>query len=289
MSLSRVLVTGGAGALGSDLRELLSAAEVHAPAREELDVTDDDAVAAAFDAHRPEVVFNCAAYHNVDACEREEGRALAVNAVAVKRLAERCASGGAKLVHLSTYYVFDGGREEPYDEDDLPMPLSAYGVSKLAGEQLALAYAPSALVVRTAGLYGLHGSAAKGGNFVQRILGRAREQGEVTMVADQRLSPTFTADLARALVAAVEAGAEGLLHLTNSGVCSWLEFTQAIFEHAGVEAAIEPVETLPHPGVAARPLNGALAARRARALGLQPMRDWREALADYMGRAGLAA
>jgi dTDP-4-dehydrorhamnose reductase len=144
-------------------------------------------------------------------------------------------------------------------------------------------------VVRSAGLYGLHGSASKGGNFVQRTLSRAREQGELRMVADQRLTPTFTADLAAALIEAVEAGARGLVHITNSGSCSWFEFTQAIMELAGLEVPIEAVETTVPPGGARRPLNGVLARGRADELGLTPLRHWREALADYMKRAGLAA
>ena len=134
-------------------------------------------------------MFNCAAFHNVEVCEREEDSAFAVNARAVKRLAERCAADGARFVHLSTNYVFDGTAAAPYAEDDAPNPRSIYAISKLAGEHTALAYAPDALVVRTAGLYGLHGSVSKGGNFVTRMIARAREQGALKVVADQRLTP----------------------------------------------------------------------------------------------------
>lgn len=289
-ALERVLITGGAGALGSDLGELLyGSGEVSALPRERLDITDERAVERALAELRPRLVFNCAAFHAVDNCESEEARAFAVNAVAVKRLAERCAAADARLVHLSTNYVFDGRRPEPYGEDDLPAPQSAYAASKLAGEQLALAYAPGALVVRTAGLYGLRGSAVKGGNFVQRVLARARKEGRLTMVADQRLSPTFTADLAAALVEAVEAGAEGILHLTAGGDCSWLEFTNTMLQLAGLEVPVEPAETVPRPGLAPRPLNGVLARPRADAHGLRPLRPWPEGLRDYMERAGLMA
>jgi dTDP-4-dehydrorhamnose reductase len=144
-------------------------------------------------------------------------------------------------------------------------------------------------VVRGAGLYGLHGSASKGGNFVTRMLGRATEGAGLKMVADQRLSPTFTRDLAAALIEAVDAGAAGLLHLTASGDCSWFEFTEAIMEIAGVRVAVEPVETTVPPGGVDRPLNGVLARRAADALGLTPLRPWRAALEDYMERAGLAS
>jgi dTDP-4-dehydrorhamnose reductase len=286
----RVLITGGGGQLASDLEALLSpAAHVAAPTRAVLDVTDDAAVQAAFESMRPELVFNCAAFHNVEVCEREEDTALAVNVRAVKRLAERCTEHGARFVHLSTNYVFDGTAAEPYAEADTPSPRSVYALSKLAGEHAAAAYCPDALVVRTAGLYGLYGSASKGGNFVTRMIGRAREQGSLKMVADQRLSPTFTADLAQGLIDAVAADARGLLHLTNSGECTWFAFTEAIMELAGIDVPIEPVETTRPPGGADRPLNGVLRSPVAERAGLEPLRHWRDALADYMERAGLLA
>jgi dTDP-4-dehydrorhamnose reductase len=284
-----VLITGGTGQLGSDLNERLrDRCLVRAPARSDVDITDDAAVDEAFAAVRPAVVFNCAAFHNVDVCEREEGRAFEVNAQAVKRLAQRCADTGARLVHLSTNYVFAGDRDKPYSEADLPAPRSIYAISKLAGEHAALAYSPDALVVRGAGLYGLHGSASKGGNFVQRMLARARDHGTLRMVADQRLSPTYTADLADALVAAVERRACGLLHVANSGECSWHEFTVAIMEIAGLDVTVEPVETVRAPGGADRPLNGVLACERLRDAGLPALRPWRDALVDYMVSAGVA-
>jgi dTDP-4-dehydrorhamnose reductase len=285
--MERVLITGGRGQLGSDLVEQLTGrAELVAVGRDQLDITDVDAVAQVFAEHRPDVVFNCAAYHNVDLCETTEDMAFAVNATAVKRLAERCAQTGAKLVHFSTNYVFDGRRDEPYGEHDLPSPRSAYAISKLAGEHCALAYGPDALIVRGSGLYGLHGSEQKGGNFVTRVLTRAREGQQIRMVADQRLQPTFTRDLATAVIEAVDAGASGLLHLTASGACSWLEFTQAIYEIAGMDV---PIEAVTSSGPVDRPANGVLARPRADELGLTPLRGWREALEEYMQLAGYAA
>jgi len=279
----RALITGASGQLGTDLAELLGA-DAFALSHDELDITDRAALDRVFAEVRPEVVFNCAAFHNVDVCETEPDQAWAVNVRAVRDLAGR----GAKLVHVSTNYVFDGRRGAPYGEADLPGPRSIYALTKLAGEYAAIAYG-DALVVRTAGLYGVHGSAPKGGNFVQRMLARAREQGALKMVADQRLSPTFTADLAPALVAAVERGAGGIVHLTAAGACSWLEFTEAIMELAGIDVTIEPVQTVVGPAGVDRPLNGVLARPRANELGLPVLRDWREALADYMARAGLVA
>ena len=283
MSIERVLITGAGGQLGTDLREQLGGrAEILAPSHAELDIADDGAVARALSEFAPDTVFNCAAYHNVDLCETTEDAAFRINATAVKRLAQACSEQGAKLVHLSTNYVFDGRRVEPYSEDDTPSPRSAYAISKLAGEHAALAYCADALVVRGAGLYGLHGSGQKGGNFVTRMLERARSGQQVRMVSDQRLQPTFTQDLAGALIAAVERDAAGLLHLTASGACSWLEFTQAIYAIAGIDVPIEAVST---SGPVDRPLNGVLTSVRAE----ETLRGWREALEDYMAQAGEAA
>jgi dTDP-4-dehydrorhamnose reductase len=276
----RALVTGGGGQLASDLAEQLD--DVVAQPRGELDITDDEAVARAFESVGPEVVFNCAAFHNVEVCETEEDRSFEVNARAVKRLAQRCDATGATIVHLSTNYVFDGTRPEPYAEDDRPNPRSIYALSKLAGEYAALAYCSRAIVVRSSGLYGLHGSASKGGNFVTRMIARAREQGQLKMVADQRLNPTFTGDLAAGLIEAVENGASGVLHITNSGECSWHEFTVEIMRLAGIDVPIEPVETTRPPGGADRPLNGVLARPRTDAAGLTPLRSWGDALAHYL-------
>jgi dTDP-4-dehydrorhamnose reductase len=278
----RALITGGGGQLASDLQELLGD-DARSYSHAELDIADSAALDRAFEEVQPDVVFNCAAFHNVDVCETEPDSAWAVNVRAVRDLAGR----GAKLVHLSTNYVFDGRREEPYGENDLPNPRSIYALTKLAGEFAALAYGEGSLVVRGAGLYGLHGSASKGGNFVQRMVARAREQGQLKMVADQRLQPTFTADLAHALTDAVDAGASGLVHLTASGACSWFEFTEAIMELAGIDVPIKPAQTTIAPRQPDRPLNGVLARPRADALGLPVLRPWREALGDYMDLAGL--
>jgi dTDP-4-dehydrorhamnose reductase len=283
----RALITGGGGQLASDLQAQLDGEDVLAPSRSELDITHDGAVATVFEAFQPTVVFNCAAFHNVEVCEREEDRAFAVNVRAVRRLALRCAQVGAQLVHLSTNYVFDGTRAEPYDETDSPNPRSIYAISKLAGEYAATAYAPGALVVRTAGLYGLHGSASKGGNFVTRMIARAREQGELTVVADQRLTPTFTSDLAAGILAAIDAGVTGTLHLTNAGSTSWHGFTEAIMRLTGLEVPVAPASTAISPGAAARPLGGVLCSSVAERAGLAPLRPWQAALHDYLKRAGL--
>ena len=280
----RALITGGGGQLASDLQELLGDDAV-ALSHAQLDVADAYALARAIEDHAPDVLINCAAFHNLDVCEAEPDQAWAVNVRAVREMARRV----PYLVHLSTNYVFDGRREEPYAEHDLPNPRSVYAITKLAGEHAALAYGQRVLVVRAAGLYGLNGSVSKGGNFVQRMLARGREQGALKMVADQLLQPTFTADLGAAIVDAVERSAAGVVHFTAADPCSWHEFTVAIMELAGLEIPVEPVATTIPPGGVDRPLNGVLARPRADALGLPALRPWRAGLEDYMSRAGLAA
>jgi dTDP-4-dehydrorhamnose reductase len=282
----RALITGGGGQLASDLQELLGD-DATSFSHAELDITDTAALDRAFAEVSPDVVLNCAAFHNLDVCEAEPDSAWAVNVRAVRDLAGR----GAKLVHLSSNYVFDGRRDEPYGETDVTNPRSIYAITKLAGEHAALAYGPGALVVRSSGLYGEAGSASKGGNFVQRMLARAQQDGaHLKMVADQRLQPTFTRDLAAAIVDAARRDADGVLHLTAEGACSWLEFTQAILDNAGLsDVPLDAVQTTIPPGGVDRPLNGVLARPRADALGVPRLRSWREALDDYMARAALAA
>jgi dTDP-4-dehydrorhamnose reductase len=280
----RALITGGGGQLASDLVDLLGDDAV-ALSHAQLDVADADALARAIDDVAPDVIINCAAFHNLDVCEAEPDQAWAVNVRAVREMALRV----PRLVHLSTNYVFDGRRSEPYGEHDVPAPRSVYAITKLAGEHAALAYGSRSLVVRAAGLYGLHGSVSKGGNFVQRMLARARDTGALKMVADQLLQPTFTFDLAAAIVDAIDRDVDGVLHLTASDACSWHDFTVAIMELSGVDAPVEAVTTTIPPGGVDRPLNGVLARPRADALGLPALRPWRSGLEDYMSRAGLAA
>lgn len=280
----RALITGGGGQLASDLAELLGEDAV-AMSRSELDITEPSQLQAALAEIQPELILNCAAFHNLDVCEQEPDQAWATNVRAVRELA----STGIPLVHLSTNYVFDGTAAEPYAEDDLPNPRSIYALTKLAGEYAALAYGERTLVVRTAGLYGLQGSVSKGGNFVQRMVARARSDGRLRMVADQRLQPTWTGELARSIIDAVGAGATGVVHLVADGECSWFQFTQAIMELAGIAVEIEPVETTRSPGQVDRPLNGVLARPRADSLGLARLSDWHEQLERYMSLAGLTA
>lgn len=275
--MTRYLVTGAAGMLGHDLQHALAGRDVTALTRSELDVTDAAAVRHAVAGH--DVVFNTAAYTDVDGAEADESRAFAVNATAVENLARAAAAHQAKLVTLSTDYVFDGASTEPYDEDHPRDPINAYGRSKAAGEQLALAAHPGgAYVVRTAWLYG-----AGGPNFAATMLRLAANNPTVSVVDDQLGQPTWTADLAAQLVALMDADAPaGIYHGTSAGQTSWFGFARAIFEEAGLDPErVLRTDSGSFVRPAKRPSYSVLghAAWAWAGTGLQPMRPWRDALA----------
>ncbi len=292
--MRRVVVIGAAGQLGSALlaslerREGLAAVGLDLVGPEELrlDVCDHAAVSARLGALSPWAVINCAAFLRVDDCEDQPELAYRVNALAVHHLARVCKELDAALMHVSTDYVFgqDGGRRTPWTEEDLPGPTGIYGASKLAGEALALAYAPRSFVVRSAGLYNLAGSVGKGTNFVETMLRVAGQNKPLKVVADQRLTPTFTPDLAEAMVQLLLTERYGLYHVTNGGECSWFEFAQEIFRRAGVQADLSATTTAAWGAKAARPAYSVLDNGKLARLGIEPPRHWSLALADYLGR-----
>lgn len=273
--MTRWLVTGAGGQLGADLVEVLTeaGADVVGLARDRLDVTDPSAVEAAV--RGVDVVVNAAAYTDVDGAESDEATARRVNADAPAHIAAACARERARLVHVSTDYVFGGDGREPYDEDDPPAPRNAYGRSKLAGERAVLAALPSAYVVRTAWVYG-----ATGRNFVKTMARLAGERDTLAVVDDQRGSPTWSRDLAVGLVALAERAPDpGVYHCTNAGVTTWCGLARAVFEELGLDPArVRPTSSEAFPRPAARPAWSVLGDRRWRAAGLSPLRPWREAL-----------
>ena len=281
----RALVAGSAGQLGRELLVALGDEAAWSGDRDEIDVTDGAAVAALVDRVHPDVVFNATAWNRVDAAETEPAAAFAVNAAAPHFLARSALGVGARLVHFSTDYVFDGTADRPYTEDDQPRPLGAYGASKLAGERLVAAAGGDHLIVRTSGLLGRGGSEQKGGSFVERIVERARAGEPLRVVADQVFAPTCAADLAQATIALVRASARGLFHVANDGSCSWHELACAALSLAGVTAAVEPLALADLGLTAPRPRYSVLACGRYRALGLPPLRHWRDALPDCLGGA----
>jgi dTDP-4-dehydrorhamnose reductase len=281
----RVLVTGASGMLGRDLQSVLAGRQVTALARADLDVTDAAAVVAAVRGH--DVVVNCAAYTRVDDAETHEDAAYAVNARGTAHLAAACAETGARLVTISTDYVFDGKATEPYAEDLPRDPINAYGRTKAAGEELALeAHPAGTYVVRTAWLYGAHGP-----NFAQTMLNLAKTKDTWSVVDDQVGQPTWTADLAAQIVALVDAGAPpGIYHGTNSGEATWYEFARAVLEESGLDPdRITPTDSSSFVRPAARPSYSVLGHDAWAAAGLAPMRPWREALAQAVRRGDLRA
>jgi dTDP-4-dehydrorhamnose reductase len=282
----RVLLIGSTGQLGGDLLRNNPGHEIAAPGRAELDLTRPDQLRAAVARHRPELVVNCAAFHNVPQCEERPEEAFRVNCTAVRDLALACRDAGARLFTFSTDYVFGGDRRTPYGEDDLPRPLQIYGISRLAGEHAALSTAPDhAVVIRTCGLYGQSGARSKGGNFVDGRVADARAGRVIEMAAEQIVAPTSTDDLSRAVLAlaAVPALAPGIYHLVNEGQCSWYELTLAIVEILGLPARVVPVDRQGRSGNMRRPLYSVLANHKARRLGIT-LPPWRDALERYLRR-----
>lgn len=280
----RAIVVGSAGQLGREIVALLGRQVAWAGDRAEIDATDGAAVAALVSRVRPDVVFNAAAYNRVDAAENEPSAAFAVNASAPHFLARAAREAGALLVHYSTDYVFDGTASRPYREDDTPRPLGVYGASKLAGEMVVAASGAEHLVVRTSGVLGRGGSAQKGGSFVERIVAQARAGQPLRVVADQVFAPTCAADLAAASLALVRAGGRGVFHVTNAGSCSWHELAVAALAVCGLDVPVERIPAAELRLPARRPAYSVLDGARYLGLGLPPLRSWREALPDCLGR-----
>jgi dTDP-4-dehydrorhamnose reductase len=282
----RIAVLGAAGQLGRDLCPRLPG-EVVPLSRAGIDLAKPDTIAPGLAAARPDVFVNCAAYNLVDKAESEPETAFAVNAWGVRELARACGAAGVRFVHLSTDYVFgiDENRIEPLTEGDPPGPVSVYGLSKLAGEYLARAAAPGALVIRTCGLYGRWGVGGKGGNFVETMLRMAREGKRIPVVNDQRCTPSSTADVADAAAALIRVGATGLFHVTNAGSCTWFEFASEIFRLAGLKPDFTPITSAEFGRPARRPPFSVLSNGKLAAAGVAPPRPWQEALAAYLGGA----
>jgi dTDP-4-dehydrorhamnose reductase len=274
--VSRILVTGGRGMLGQDLLPALAAHDVTAPARAELDITDEAAVRAAVAGH--DVVVNLAAYTAVDAAEEHEDAARAINATGAGVLARAAADAGARIVHVSTDYVFDGSATSPYPEDAPHAPVSAYGRTKAEGERLVLEGHPEgASIVRTAWLYG-----AGGPSFPSAMLRLAASHDTVSVVDDQRGQPTWTVDLAARIVELVDAGAPaGVFHGTGSGETTWFGLAQAVFAEAGLDPErVRPTDSASFVRPAPRPAYSVLGHDAWARVGLAPLRDWRQALSD---------
>lgn len=270
-----ILVVGAKGMLGLDLMELLGERGKGVDI-DEIDITSIESVFKVVSEFKPQVVINCAAYTDVDGCEANIAQAMEINGEGVGYLAMACRESGALLVQVSTDYVFDGGKGTPYQEYDAPHPLSVYGESKLTGEMNA-AFAPNHLIVRTQWLYGQHGK-----NFVETMLSLGAEKDRLTVVDDQIGSPTWTVDLARAIIALVDKGCRGIYHAANREFCSWNSFAKAIFEEAGLAVTVDPMTTEELNRPARRPLYSTLdCSKLTEDSGFQPQ-TWQQALREYL-------
>jgi len=279
----RAVVFGAAGQLGVELMRELQARGYATIGfdRGDADITDGAAVESAVAGHEADVVFNCAAYNQVDVAEREPSAAFQVNALAVRHLALACRQADARLVQFSTDYVFDGFAHHPYAEDDHPHPLSAYAVSKLAGELYARAYLDNALIVRTSGVYGPGGRKTARGNFVELMMRLAASQQPIRVVQDHVASPTFAPLLAARAADLVERGQTGVFHIGGGAPISWFQFARLIFQAAGVDPLVLATNHREYRTAARRPQYSALSNAKMERLGLPPMPPIAKALEEY--------
>jgi dTDP-4-dehydrorhamnose reductase len=282
-----VAVVGSAGQLGSDLMRVWprqhSEDRLVGLTHADIQVEDLESVRRALGPVQPHLVLNATAYNLVDAAESDRASAFQINAIGPHNLALATRELDAALVHVSTDYVFSGGQRQPYVETDAVGPLSAYGVSKAAGEMLVRAAWPKHLIVRTCGLYGLAGSRGKGGNFVDTMLQLGGSGKVIRVVDDQVLTPTHTADLAGQIAQLAAADTYGTYHATSQGECSWYDFAVEIFRQAGLNPSVERQTTEEAGRAAPRPPYSVLDNHRLRTLGIDLMPDWRQALANYLG------
>jgi dTDP-4-dehydrorhamnose reductase len=274
----KLLVTGAAGMLGRDVMLAAGNAghDVVGYGRAELDITDAPGLGKKLDLERPDVVINCAAWTDVDGAEAAEEAAFAVNGTGAGNVAAAAAKVGASVVQVSSDYVFDGAKGAPYVESDQPAPLSAYGRTKLAGEEATIAANKRHFVVRSAWLFGIGGA-----NFVETMLRLAGDHGEVLVVRDQIGSPTYTWHLAYGIVRLIEGIEFGIHHMAAAGQCSWYEFAREVFEQAKVECKVLSITTEEFGRPAPRPPFSALTSQREHAIRLP---SWQDGLAGYLAQ-----
>ncbi len=276
-----ILLIGGGGQLGTALRSCLTEPVV-APSHGEFDIVVDD-IGPLLDEHAPRAVVNCAAFHNVDRCEREPQAAFAANAIAVNALAAACAARGTTFVTVSTDYVFAGDAGRPYAEDDVAQPRTAYGTSKLAGELLSRRHGARTIIVRTSGVFGTTGTSSKGYTLIDKVLGQAERGEPTTMVADMTFSPSYAPHVARAIVALIGADAFGTHHVTNGGACTWFEFVRTVFARAGfANAPLSATTYAAFGNPTPRPMFSPLVNTTFARLGIPALPSWEAAVDEYL-------
>jgi dTDP-4-dehydrorhamnose reductase len=287
----RIAVIGANGQLGADLVAAFTSNgdSIQALTHSEIELSDRDSVQRAVEGIGPEVIVNTAAMHHVEACESDPGKAFAVNALGARNLAVAAKSSGASLIHVSTDYVFDGEKSQPYVEDDNPRPLNAYGISKLAGEHFVRSSTDRHFVVRSSGLYGTNLCRAKGGlNFVELMLKLAKDRGEVKVVDNEFVTPTSTSELALQIVRLSRSDAYGLYHATAEGSCSWYEFAREIFQATQTPVRLIVAGPNEFPAKVPRPKYSVLENQALKARGLNQFKPWQNGLHKYLAQRAKA-
>lgn len=280
-------IIGANGQLGADVcAEFIRNGEAVCPlTHAEVEISEIDSVRKVFGAVRPQAIINTAAMHHVENCETEPLRAYQVNALGPRNLALVAQELDAVLIHVSTDYVFDGRKRQPYVETDRPLPLNVYGNTKLAGEAYVQAIASRYFIIRTSALYGEYPCRAKGRNFVQLMLKLARERDQLAVVDDEIVSPTLTTDLARQIVSLSRCEDYGLYHGTAEGSCSWYEFAREIFRVAGIQVRLRPALPNEFPSKVPRPKYSVLDNHGLKAINQNAFRPWQEGLRSYLIQA----
>ncbi|GGL56463.1 dTDP-4-dehydrorhamnose reductase [Sporolactobacillus putidus] len=278
---NKVIVTGGHGQLGTELAVMLQEKgyETYGLGHQELDITSLDHVRKVFQEIKPDVVCHTAAYTAVDKAESDRDGAFLVNAYGTRNVALAAEEAGAKLVYVSTDYVFNGTKSGAYSEFDPPSPLGVYGQSKYAGEQFVRDFHTKFFITRTSWVYGQYG-----GNFVKTMLKLAANQDRLKVVNDQRGCPTFTKDLAAKMIELFQTDNYGTYHISNSGSCTWYEFARAIFEIKGIHIQVDPCTTAEFPRTAKRPENSVFEHMALRLNGFEDVRDWKSALKEFLNQ-----
>lgn len=284
----KLLIIGKTGQLGSTLiSDALSLNhDVIAPSRQEFDIefdiTDNDKFLKILNDRRPDIVINTAAFHNVPLCETEPLKAFKINCIAVRHMAEISNDLNIQFITLSTNYVFDGKKKEPYIESDTPRPLQIYGLSKLAGEYASLLY-DNTIIIRTCALYGLQGASSKNGNFIDKRIKDSEQNDYMEISHDQTINPTYVGDLSKAILQLITHPLKesGIYHLVNEGYCTWYELTREIFNILNIDVTLVPVNREGKNGKIRRPLFSALKNKKARELGIE-LSHWKGALKNYL-------
>lgn len=280
----KLLIIGKTGQLGNTLiNDALSLNyDVIAPSKQEFDIIDSDKFLKILNNDRPDIIINTAAFHNVPLCEIEPLNAFKFNCIAIKNMAEISDNLGIQFITFSTDYVFDGKKNEPYIESDIPCPLQMYGLSRLAGEYMSLLY-KNTIVIRTCGLYGIRGSISKNGNFIDSRIEESKKNNYMEISNDQTISPTYARDLSKAILQLVDCPSKesGIYHLVNDGYCTWYELTKEIFDILDIGATLVPVDRKGRTGKMIRPLFSALKNQKAKELGIE-LPHWKDALKNYL-------